>query len=53
MVLQPFEGAEGLRNVIRRGIPRVRRSPAWVRLISRYAVLYKVLKGYNGLDSAS
>jgi hypothetical protein len=53
MVLEPFEGAEGLRNVIRRGIPRVRRSPAWVRLISRYAVLYKVLKGYNGLDSAS
>lgn len=53
MVLEPFEGAEGLRNVIRRGIPHVKRSPAWVRFTSRYAVLYKKLKGYSGLDSAT
>ena len=50
--LAPFEGPEGLRNVIREGIPRVKRSPAWVRLTSRYAVLYKKLKGYIGLDTA-
>jgi predicted metal-dependent phosphoesterase TrpH len=45
--LEPFEDAEGLRNVIRRGIPNVRHSPAWVRFTSRYAVLYKRLKGYT------
>ena len=50
--LEPFEGPEGLRTVIRAGIPRVKRSPAWVRLTSRYAVLYKKLKGYIGLDTA-
>lgn len=47
MELEPFRGPEGLRSVIRRGIPRVRRSPAWVRLTSRYAVVYKKLKGYK------
>jgi predicted metal-dependent phosphoesterase TrpH len=47
MELELFEGPEGLRNVIRRGIPKVRRSPAWVRLTSRYAVVYKKLKGYK------
>jgi predicted metal-dependent phosphoesterase TrpH len=51
MILEPFEGPDGLRRVIRRGIPRVRRSPAWVRLTSRYAVLYKMVtkkvKGYR------
>ena len=43
MVLEPFEDAEGLRGVIRQGISNVRRSPAWVRLASRYAVLYKLV----------
>ena len=52
MELEPFDGPEGLRTVIRAGIPRVKRSPAWVRLTSRYAVLYKKLKGYSGLDTA-
>ncbi|HEU4745711.1 MAG TPA: PHP domain-containing protein [Anaerolineales bacterium] len=52
MELEPFEGPEGLRTVIRQGIPKVKRSPAWVRLTSRYAVLYKKLKGYSGLDTA-
>jgi predicted metal-dependent phosphoesterase TrpH len=47
MVLEPFEGPEGMRSVIRRGVPDVKRSPAWVRLISRYAVIYKKLKGYK------
>ena len=47
MDLEPFQGPEGLRSVIRRGIPNVRRSPAWVRLTSRYAVVYKKLKGYK------
>ena len=47
MELEAFEGAEGLRSVIRRGVPRVRRSPAWVRFTSRYAVIYKKLKGYK------
>jgi predicted metal-dependent phosphoesterase TrpH len=47
MVLEPFEGPDGLRRVVRRGIPKVRRSPAWVRLTSRYAVLYKKAKGYR------
>src|SRR5215216_3478577 len=47
LILEPFQTAQELRNVIHRGIPRVNRSPAWVRLISRYAVLYKKLKGYK------
>ena len=47
MILDPFQGPDGLRNVIRRGIPKVKPSPAWVRLISRYAVVYKKLKGYK------
>jgi predicted metal-dependent phosphoesterase TrpH len=47
MELEPFEGPDGLRSVIRAGIPRVKPSPAWVRLTSRYAVLYKKLRGYR------
>jgi len=47
MILEPFQGPDGLRSVIRRGILEVKRSPAWVRLISRYAVVYKKLKGYK------
>ena len=50
MRLEPFDGPEGLRAVIRKGIPSVRWSPPWVHLTSRYAVLYKKLKGYTGLD---
>lgn len=45
--LESFEGAQRLRDVIRRGVPQVRRSPALVHLTSRYAVLYKKLKGYT------
>jgi predicted metal-dependent phosphoesterase TrpH len=47
MEVEPFEDAEGLRRVIRKGVPHVRRAPAWARLISRYAVFYKMLKGYR------
>lgn len=47
MELSPFEGPQGLRSVIRAGIPNVKPSPAWVRLTSRYAVLYKKVKGYR------
>lgn len=47
MQLPPFAGAEELRNIIRQGVPKVRQSPAWVRLTSRYAVFYKTLKGYR------
>jgi hypothetical protein len=50
MVLEPFEDPEELRRVIRKGIPNVKWSPPWVHLSSRYAVVYKKLKGYSGLD---
>ena len=50
MLLETFDSPEGLGNVIRNGIPKVRWSPPWVHLSSRYAVLYKKLKGYTGLD---
>ena len=47
MKLEPFEGPEGLRNVIRAGIPRVRWSPPWIHFTSRYASTYKkVTNGY-------
>ena len=48
MLLEPFQGPEELRSVIRQGIPEVRWSPPWFHLISRYAVLLKGLKA--GLD---
>jgi predicted metal-dependent phosphoesterase TrpH len=48
LVLEPFEGPDGLRQVIRRGIPQTRWSPPWVHLTSRYASLRKKLK--FGLD---
>lgn len=45
MVLEPFEGPEGLRSVIRSGTPRVKWSPPWVRFVSRYASAYKKVTG--------
>jgi predicted metal-dependent phosphoesterase TrpH len=39
--LPPFSDAEGLRQSLRHARSRVRRSPAWVRLASRYAVFAK------------
>jgi len=45
--VEPFEGADGLRAVIRKGIPQVKWSPPWFHFTSRYAVVYKTLKGYR------
>ena len=53
LLLEAFDGPEELRKVIRSATYAVRRSPAWVRLVSRYAVAYKKLKGYTGLDMTS
>ena len=47
MLLEPFEGPDKLRQVIRQGVPRTRWSLPWVHLTSRYAVVYKKLKGYT------
>ena len=44
MLLDQFTGPEGMRQVIRRGIPRVRRSPLWIHLTSRYASFRKKIK---------
>ncbi len=41
MRLEPFEGPEGLRSVIRMGIPKVRWSPPWFHFSSRYATIRK------------
>lgn len=43
LLLEPFEGPEGMRKVIRAGIPKVKLSSPWVHLTSRYAVLRKQL----------
>ncbi len=37
MVLEQFEGPHEMRKVIRAGVPRVKCSPPWFHLISRYA----------------
>ena len=49
MVLEPFEGPDEMRSVIRSGRPRVKWSPPWVHFSSRYAVIYKKVTG--GLDT--
>src|SRR6266508_60622 len=41
MLLDEFNGPEELRQVIRKGIPRVKWSPPWFHLISRYASFKK------------
>ncbi|HVF25198.1 MAG TPA: PHP-associated domain-containing protein [Anaerolineales bacterium] len=41
MLLQPFDGPVEMRKVIRNGIPRVKWSPPWFRLTSRFAFLLK------------
>lgn len=53
LLLNPFKDADGLRAVIRTGIPVVHWSPPWVHFSSRYAVLYKkVTLALRGLDTA-
>jgi hypothetical protein len=44
MVLEQFEGPEGMRNVIRRAQFKMRWSPPWFHLVSRYASIWKTLK---------
>jgi predicted metal-dependent phosphoesterase TrpH len=41
LLLEQFQGPDELRAVIRRGVPKVRWSPPWFHLISRYAVIRK------------
>jgi predicted metal-dependent phosphoesterase TrpH len=45
MLLEEFDGPDQLREIIRKGIPRVRWSPPWIHLTSRYAVAYKKITG--------
>jgi len=49
LLLEQFQGPDEMREVIRRGVPKVRWSPPWFHLISRFAVIQKGLK--NGLDT--
>jgi predicted metal-dependent phosphoesterase TrpH len=44
LLLEPFEDAQGMRQVIRRGRAQVKWSPPWFHLVSRYASLVKSLK---------
>jgi predicted metal-dependent phosphoesterase TrpH len=44
LLLEPFEGAQGMREVIRWGSSRLKWSPPWFHLVSRYASLVKRLK---------
>ncbi len=41
LLLEPFEGPEGMRKVVRKGIPKTRWSPPWFHLTSRYASIRK------------
>jgi len=54
MTLEPFEGPQGMRKVIRSGTSRVRWSPPWIHVTSRYATIYKkVTRALRGLDITS
>jgi predicted metal-dependent phosphoesterase TrpH len=48
MRLEPFDGPDELRSVIRRGVPQTRWSPPWFHFSSRYATIRKRMK--RGLD---
>jgi predicted metal-dependent phosphoesterase TrpH len=41
LLLEQFEDSEGMRKVIRKGIPKVKWSPPWVHFSSRFASTYK------------
>jgi predicted metal-dependent phosphoesterase TrpH len=47
--LEPFSGPEGMRAVIRKGVPQVKWSPPWIHFTSRYASIRNKIKG--GLDT--
>ena len=49
MVLEQFDGPDEMRKIIRAGIPRVKWSPPWFHLTSRYASIRKRFK--LGLDT--
>lgn len=51
LLLDPFEDAEGLRRVIRQGVPHTRWSLPWIHFTSRYAQFRKRLG--LGLDTAT
>ena len=54
MLLGPFEGPDELRRIIRSGTSKVRWSPPWIHLTSRYSSIYKkVTKAACGLDITS
>ena len=48
MRLEPFEGPDEMRNVIRTGVPLTRWSPPWFHFSSRYATISKGMD--RGLD---
>lgn len=43
LILEQFEGPDEIRKVIRGGIPKVKWSPPWFHLTSRYASIYKAI----------
>ena len=43
LLLEQFEGPDEMREVVRKGIPKVKWSPPWVHFTSRYASVYKKL----------
>jgi len=45
MLLEPFQGPDELRSVIRLGVPRVRWSLPWIHFTSRFATIYKKVTG--------
>ena len=51
MLLEPFDGPDELRKVIRTGISQVRWSPPWFHITSRFASIYQ--KVTRGLDITS
>ncbi len=48
LMLEQFEGPDGMRRVIRNAIPQVKWSPPWFHLSSRYAAIRKKFR--RGLD---
>jgi len=44
LILEQFDGPDWMRSVIRRGIPKVKWSPPWIHITSRYATIRKKMK---------
>ena len=45
LLVEPFEGPDEMRAVVRRGVPRVKWSPPWFHLVSRFATIRKQING--------